>query len=281
MATGKIVLFYQFTPLADPEAIRLWQHTLAAAHGLTGRILISHQGINATVGGDIDSVKRYLRGTKEYPAFKNIDVKWSGGSAADFPRLSAKVRPEIVTFGAPAEVDVDATGVVGGGTKLTPKQLNELVAAPGGDRVAFFDGRNRIEAEIGRFRGAIVPPADTTRDFIGLLEAGEYDDLKDRPVVTYCTGGVRCEVLSALMVKRGFTQVYQLEGGIHRYGEEFGDDGLWEGSMYVFDRRMKIDFSDSPAILATCRECGTPTSRLANHPDPAGRELVPLCEACG
>ena len=100
MAEPKVVLFYCFTPLADPEAIRLWQLTLCEGLNLRGRIIISPHGINATVGGDLRPVKQYLRATKAYPPFKAIDVKWSEGRGDDFPRLSVKVRPELVAFGA-------------------------------------------------------------------------------------------------------------------------------------------------------------------------------------
>ncbi|MFX4798033.1 rhodanese-like domain-containing protein, partial [Acinetobacter baumannii] len=86
-----------------------------------------------------------------------------------------------------------------------------------GNEVVFFDGRNAMEAQIGKFRDAIVPDTETTRDFIAEIESGKYDDLKDKPVVTYCTGGIRCEVLSVLMRNRGFNEVYQLDGGIVRY----------------------------------------------------------------
>lgn len=279
MSTPKIVLFYVFTPIADPEAIRLWQHTLCEAVGVTGRIIISEHGINSTVGGDIAAVKRYVRGTKAYPAFKNADIKWSDGLGDDFPRLSVKVRPEIVTFGAPGELQVDESGVIGGGTHLSPEGVHELVAERGDD-VVFFDGRNHLEAQIGRFRDAVVPPTETTRDFIDLIERGEYDHLKDKPVVTYCTGGVRCEVLSVLMRNRGFNEVYQLDGGIVRYGEKFGDDGLWDGSLYVFDKRMSLDFSDHAKVIGTCTRCGAQTKNVANFPDPGGRELVVVCPQC-
>ncbi|MBM7460892.1 rhodanese-related sulfurtransferase [Rhodococcus coprophilus] len=279
MAVPKIVLFYAFTPLPDPEAIRLWQHTLASSLGLTGRILISEHGINGTVGGDIAAVKKYVRGLRGYAAFKSIDVKWSDGTGNDFPRLSVKVRPEIVTFGVPGEVKVDDHGVIGGGTPLSPRAVHELVSERG-DEVVFFDGRNRFEAEIGRFRDAVVPDVETTRDFVAELDSGRYDHLKSRPVVTYCTGGVRCEVLSALMRNRGFEEVYQLDGGIVRYGETFGDDGLWEGSLYVFDGRMNVEFSPAATVLGRCTECGTPTSRYRNHPDLDGRDLTLVCEGC-
>lgn len=279
MATPKIVLFYRFTPLADPEAIRLWQQTLAASNNLTGRILISEHGINATVGGDIADVKRYVRGTRSYAPFKDADIKWSDGTGDDFPRLSVKVRPEIVTFGAPDELKVDADGVVGGGVHLSPDELHELVEQRGDD-VVFFDGRNKFEAEIGRFRNAVVPDVATTRDFLSELDSGRYDHLKTKPVVTYCTGGVRCEVLSALMRNRGFEEVYQIDGGIVRYGEAYGDEGLWDGSLYVFDKRTNLQFSGNAVTLGTCTLCQEPTSRYRNYPDTGGRELVLVCESC-
>jgi UPF0176 protein len=279
VAVPKIVLFYRFTPLADPEAIRLWQHALASSNGLTGRILVSEHGINATVGGDIAAVKRYVRGTREYAPFKDADIKWSDGRGDDFPRLSVKVRSEIVTFGAPDELQVDADGVVGGGTHLSPQEVHDLVEQRGDD-VVFFDGRNAFEAEIGRFRGAVVPDVATTRDFVAELDSGRYDHLKSKPVVTYCTGGVRCEVLSALMRARGFDEVYQIDGGIVRYGETFGDRGLWEGSLYVFDGRMNVEFSDRATVIGVCTLCGTPTSRYCNHPDVNGREQTLVCDTC-
>lgn len=279
VATPKIVLFYVFAPLPDPEAIRLWQQSVCEASGLRGRIIVSSHGINATVGGDIRDVKRYVRATRSYPAFKDADIKWSDGTGDDFPRLSVKVRPEIVTFGAAEELRLDDHGVVGTGVRLAPEQLHELVDRRG-DEVVFLDGRNKIEAQIGRFRDAVVPDVTTTRDFLPLLESGALDHLKGRPVVTYCTGGVRCEVLSALMKARGFDEVYQLDGGIVRYGEQYGDSGLWEGSLYVFDKRMRIDFSPEAAVIGKCLRCGTPTSDVANLPDGDGRDLAVLCADC-
>lgn len=279
MAVPKIVLFYVFTPLPDPEAIRLWQHTLAASNNLTGRILISEHGINATVGGDVNDVKKYVRGTRSYAPFKNADIKWSEGLGDDFPRLSVKVRDEIVTFGAPDELKVDADGVVGGGVHLSPQQVHELVGERGDD-VVFFDGRNAFEAQIGRFENAVVPDVETTRDFVAQLDSGKYDHLKKSPVVTYCTGGVRCEVLSSLMRSRGFEEVYQLDGGIVRYGETFGDDGLWKGSLYVFDKRMTTTFSDHPEVIGRCTVCANPTSRYQDFDDDDGRGLRLVCIDC-
>jgi UPF0176 protein len=304
VAVPKILLFYLFTPLADPDAIRLWQRDLCESLGLKGRILISRDGINGTVGGELNAVKKYVRKTRQYPAFKNIDFKWSEGSATapragsspdtgststststsqgsgDFPRLVVKVRDEIVSFGAPGELRVDDHGVIGGGIKLTPEQLHELVAnrETAGNPVTFFDGRNSFEAEIGRFADAVVPNVENTREFVAELDRGTYDHLKNQPIVTYCTGGIRCEVLSSLMVNRGFTEVYQLDGGIARYGEAFGDTGLWQGSLYVFDERKSIEFSDSAAVIGHCYVCGDATSRMENCGDLACRTQLVVCD---
>lgn len=282
MAESKILLYYCFTPLADPVAVMLWQRTLCESLGLRGRIIISGDGINGTVGGEIDACRTYVRRTREYPGLKPMEFKWSAGGAEDFPRLSVKVREEIVSFGAANELEVDEHGVIGGGEHLSPEQLHELVAAR--EDVVFFDGRNAFEAEIGRFRGAVVPDVRTTADFLSELDSGKYDALKDKPVVTYCTGGIRCEVLSALMRSRGFGEVYQLDGGIVRYGEKYGNSGLWEGSLYVFDRRMHMEFGapgDPRYVqLGFCEDCGAPTNSFANCDDEDCRTLRLVCTAC-
>ena len=278
MEPNKILLYYRFTPLIDPEAIRLWQWTLCDSLGLKGRIIISEHGINGTVGGPLSAVKKYIRATKQWPGFKDIDFKWSEGTGNDFPRLQVRVRDELVSFGAPGELEVDESGVINGGPHLTPDQVNALVAERGD--VVFFDGRNAFEAEIGRFRDAVVPKVETTHDFIKVLESGEYDHLKEKPIVTYCTGGVRCEVLSALMIKRGFQEVYQIEGGIVRYGEAFGNDGLWDGSLFIFDGRMNQEFGPNTKIISHCERCATPTSQYFNCANLACRQLILLCDTC-
>jgi UPF0176 protein len=275
----KIILYYTFVPVADPEAVRLWQKTLCEQLGLTGRILIANHGINGTLGGDIKALKTYVRDTKTYPPFQSMTFKWSDGQGEDFPKLSVKVRPEIVTFGAAAEITVDDQGIIGGGQRLKPKQLHQLVGRYG-KNVVFFDGRNRYEAAVGKFKDAVVPAVDHTRDFVQELEDPKYDALKDKPVVTYCTGGIRCEVLSMLMKRRGFTDVYQLDGGIVKYGEEYGDNGLWEGALYVFDDRVTTKFSDRATDIGVCVHCGAKTSRYENCANQACNRHILVCDAC-
>ena len=151
--------------------------------------------------------------------------KWSEGARDDFPRLSVKVRPEIVTFGVADKIHVNEKGIVGGGKRLKPEQVHKLVADRG-DEVVFFDGRNAYEAAVGKFKNAVVAEVGHTRDFAKELEDPKYDAIKDKPVVTYCTGGIRCEVLSMLMKKQGFKEVYQIDGGIVKYGETYRDEVL-------------------------------------------------------
>jgi UPF0176 protein len=274
-----VILYYKFTPIADPEAVLLWQKYLCQSLNLKGRILISKHGINGTVGGEMADVKKYVRETRRYEGLKKTVFKWSDGNGNEFPRLRVVVKDELVAFGSPGEIEVDENGVIGGGVHLRPEQVEELVKERG-DEVVFFDGRNAYEAKIGKFKNAIVPDVDTSRDFIREIESGKYDHIKDKPVVTYCTGGIRCEILSAVMKKRGFNEVYQIDGGIVKYGERFGDEANWEGSLYIFDDRMAMDFSDKAKVIGQCDKCSAPTKDFRNCNTASCHQLILLCDSC-
>jgi len=279
MAVHKIILYYGFAPVTDPDAVRLWQSTLCESLDLKGRILISKHGINGTLGGALGDLKRYIKATKQYPGFKKIDFKWSEGTGNDFPRLSVKARKELVAFGVPEDLKVDEKGVIGGGKHLKPKEVNKL-AAELGDDLVFFDGRNAYEAKIGKFKNAVVPDVRTTKDFIAELDSGKYDHLKNKTIVTYCTGGIRCEILTTVMKQRGFNEVYQIEGGIVRYGEKYGDQGLWEGSLYTFDGRKTIDFSDQTPVIGECDICKSSTNCFYNCANDFCHNQYLLCNTC-
>lgn len=276
----KILLYYKFTPLADPEVVKLWQKTLCDSLNLRGRILVSRHGLNGTVGGEMDDLKKYIKETKKLESFKDTVFKWSDGAREDFPRMSVKHRRELVGFkNSDDEFTVDEKGVIGGGKHIKPHEVNEMVEKYGDD-VVFFDGRNEHEAKIGKFKNAVVPNTNTSRDFIAELESDKYDDIKDKKIITYCTGGIRCEVISAMMKKRGFKDVYQIDGGIVKYGEAYGDDGLWEGSLRVFDNRMTVDFSDHAKTIGECTHCNGKTSNFENCAHAECNDLVLICETC-
>ncbi|HPD98912.1 rhodanese-related sulfurtransferase [Candidatus Saccharibacteria bacterium] len=274
----KVILYYKFVPVADPETTKLWQRELCERYGLKGRIIISTHGINGTLGGPIDGLKAYVK-AMNVSIFKKTVYKWSEGSADDFPRLSIKVRPELVAFGAPDAVKVDNSGVIGGGKHLKPEEVNALVAERGDD-VIFFDGRNAYEAQIGKFKNTVVPNVRYTRDFLKELDDPKYNDIKDKPIVSYCTGGIRCELLSVHMKNKGFKEVYQIDGGIVKYGETYKDDGLWEGKLYVFDNRMVTGFSKDAKDIGECVHCQGKTSNFENCANVACNDLILICKDC-
>lgn len=275
----KVILYYKFVPVADPAITMRWQRELCTRLGLKGRVIVAPQGINGTLGGDIENVREYKREMNRSVLFKNIMYKWSDGTGQEFPKLSVKAKEELVAFKAADEIEVTDKGVKNGGVHLSPKKLHVLIEERG-DEVIFFDGRNTYEAQVGRFQNAVIPEVKTTPDFLKELEDPKYDVIKERPIVTYCTGGVRCEILSVLMKNRGFKEVYQIDGGIVKYGEKFGDNGLWEGSLYIFDGRMNHRFSSNSKDIASCVHCGKNTSRFINCADKSCNALTIVCEDC-
>ena len=279
MDLDKVILYYAFTPIADPTALMLWQKNLCETLNIKGRIIISEQGINGTLGGKMSDLKKYVKATKDYPGFNKNDFKWSAGTGNDFPKLKIKIKDELVLFGKTDEIKVGEKGIIGGGIHLRPEEVDKLVAERSED-VVFFDGRNSFEAKIGRFKDAVIANTSTTRDFIKELDSGKFDHLKNKAVITYCTGGIRCEILSVLMKNRGFQEVYQIKGGIVRYGDMYGDTSHWEGSLFTFDDRLTIDFSNEVKMLGTCKRCEAKTKSFRNCLNDNCHQLVLLCDEC-
>jgi UPF0176 protein len=275
----KIILYYKFIPVADPAMTLRWQRELCSRLNLKGRVLISKHGINGTLGGEIENLRQYKREMNKSVIFKGIAYKWSDGAGDNFPKLQVKVKPELVALNAADEIIVAEGGIQNGGKHLKPKQVHKLLEERG-DEVVFFDGRNKYEAEIGKFKGAIVPEVDTSRDFAKELDDPKYNDIKGKPVVTYCTGGVRCEVISVMMKNRGFKEVYQIDGGIVKYGETFKDEGEWEGKLHIFDGRMVTQFSENAKDIGRCIHCQGKTSNYINCSNKACNRLVLVCEDC-
>lgn len=265
----KILLYYKFTPVKDPQMTMRWQRELCLRLALHGRIIVSEHGINGTVGGELDDIKSYVRAMNQTPEFKDIEYKWSDGGRGDFPRLSVKVRKELVTLEPEEDFDVFDKG-----TPLRPEQWHEYLAQH--PDAVVFDARNNYESAVGKFKNAITPDIKTFKDV-----KAELDKLpKDKPVLTYCTGDIRCEYLSAYMKHRGFQDVYHLDGGIVKYGQAFGDDGFWEGKCYVFDSRKSVAFSDNSADIGQCANCDTATSRQENCGDESCNLQFVVCDAC-
>jgi UPF0176 protein len=277
----KIILYYKFTPIKDPEMTLRWQRELCDRLELKGRIIISPHGINGTLAGNVESLRRYKSQMNTSVIFKNITYKWSDGSNEHFPKLKIKVKDEIVAFDAADEIVVSEHGIENGGKHLKPAALHKMLDAKkqAGEDVIFYDGRNMYEAQIGKFKNSIIPNTTTSRDFKKDIEEGEISRYKDKAIVTYCTGGIRCEILSAMMKNRGYDEVYQLDGGIAKYGEKYANDGLWEGKLFVFDDRVQMGFSAEAEDIAVCEQCGTKTSNMVNSTN-IRRKLHVVCQDC-
>ncbi len=267
----KVILYYKFVPVADTETLMHWQRELCQGHNLKGRIIVAKQGINGTLGGKIQDLKAYVKAMNLHPSFKGINYKWSDGSASDFPRLSVKVRPELVTLAPNEKFDVFNSSI-----GLKPKQWHKFLA-DNPDTIV-LDARNDYESDIGAFKtkNVIKPKIKNFRDIKSHLNKLP----KDKLILTYCTGDVRCEYLSAYMKHKGFDKVYHLDGGIMKYGQEFGDDGYWQGKCYVFDKRMKLAFSDNSQEIGQCSHCGQTTSEHINCADKSCNRLILVCLDC-
>lgn len=267
----KIILYYKFVPVPDPESVKFWQRNLCERLNLKGRIIVSEAGINGTIGGDMEDVKEYVKEMNLHPLFKKIAYKWSEGERDHFPRLSVKVRKELVTLAPDEEFDVFNS------TKgLSPKQWHEYIE--NNPDVLILDARNNYESDIGAFKGknVVKPNIDSFREIKETLK----ELPKDKPVLTYCTGDIRCEYLSAYMNHKGFDEVYHLDGGIVKYGQQFGDKGHWEGKCFVFDDRMNIGFSEESKDLGSCTNCKEDTSRHINCANKQCNKLILMCGDC-
>ena len=266
---SKIILYYKFCAVADPASVCLWQQELTRRLQLKGRIIVARQGINGTLGGTVKALQAYKRAMNTLPVFKDIAYKWSAGSSADFPKLSVKVRDELVSLKPATLFDPQQAG-----TGLTPKQWHAYLEQH--PEVIVLDARNDYESELGYFD---VPnlqkaPIKTFRDIKQVVQQLP----KSQPILTYCTGDVRCEYLSAYMKSVGFKTVHHLDGGIMKYGQTYGDNGFWKGKCYVFDRRMQLGFSAQAVDLAHCLACHKATSDQVNCDD-CNRQLV-VCATC-
>ena len=271
----KVLLFYKFVGVEDPESVMFWQKQLCENLGLKGRIIIAKHGINGTLGGSMEGCKAYVKKMNRHSKFKKISYKWSEGTGDDFPKLSVKVRDELVTLDPEREFDVFNKS-----KGLSPTAWHRYLEK--NPDVTILDARNVYESEIGAFKSGsknlIVPKINAFKEIKDHLK----EIPKDKPVLTDCTGDVRCEYLSAYMKDQGFAEVYHLEGGIVKYGQKYGEDGFWDGKCFTFDNRMKLDFGtgEKEQDLAECGSCGRKTSEQTNCSFVKCNMLQVVCASC-
>lgn len=242
-----IAAFYQFSSIEDPSNLRAKLKKLMLELGIKGTLILAHEGINATVAGDRQSIyalKRFLIGE----GFDNLEYKESFSHQVPFKRLKVHFKKEIVTLG----VLVDPKNF---GTYVEPKDWNKLVSNP---EVTCLDVRNDFEVQIGTFKNAINPKTKVFRDFPAFVKENLLPNTHKK-IAMSCTGGIRCEKASALLKEMGFPEVYHLKGGILKYLEEIPkEESLWQGECFVFDERIAVNHNLEPQVYPNCPICEKP-----------------------
>lgn len=263
-----VLLFYKYVRVKNPTELMTIQRAYCEALDLKGRILIAEEGINGTLEGSDANIKKYIKLVESDKRFRDINWKKSIGNGKAFHKLAVKVRPEIVTTGIPnKDFGPLKNGPHGGamtGKYLSAEKLKEWYEK--NKEFYIVDMRNDYEFEIGRFKNSIWPNGlGHFRDVPKAVKTIEH--LKDKTVVTVCTGGVRCETASGLLIKYGFKEVYQLENGIVTFMEKYPNT-YFEGKLLVFDQREAIGFntdSEDHKIVGKCRICGEASENLVNY----------------
>lgn len=254
----QVLLYYCFTPIENPDNFREEHHKLCIKLNLRGRIIISHEGLNGTVSGLKEDCKKYMDHVKADPRFDTLDFKIEDVSEHTFQKLNVRLKPEIVHSSLEHIKPYEKTA-----QHLSGKEFKELKDQ---EDVVLVDVRSNYEHKLGKFKNAITLDIDNFRDFPEKVK--ELEQYKDKKVITYCTGGIKCEKASAYLEKQGFGEVYQLLGGIIKYGiEEGGED--FEGKCYVFDNRVAVDVNSvNPTVLSECYVCGDKTDNMVNCANP-------------
>ncbi len=271
----RILLYYKFTPIKNAEEFTKEHLALCQSLNLKGRILISHEGINGTCSGTIEDTEKYMEILKSYPGFEDTKFKIDPSEKHAFRKLFVRTRKSIITL--LPEDDVNPNELVG--TYLKPKEFYEMLQK---EDVIVVDGRNDYEYEIGHFRGAIRPDVKNFKEFPKWIDE-TLGNQKDKKILTYCTGGIRCEKLTGVFLNKGFQDVYHLEGGIVTYGKDEEVKGrLWDGKCYVFDERIAVPINrtEEDVIISKCSLCNQPSDRYINCRNDSCHDQFICCEEC-
>jgi len=266
--------FYRYVAISDPRAFRdaLYQtwHDL----GVLGRAYVAHEGINSQLSvpnHNLDAFRESLEHNEKLKGLRlNTAIDDNGKS---FFKLKIQVRSKIVADG----ISDQSFDVTRSGPHLSAAEFNSLAGQP---ETIIVDMRNHYESEVGRFKGAICPDADTFRDELKIVER-LLDEQKEKNIVMYCTGGIRCEKASAWMLHQGFKNVFQLDGGIIEYTRQVREQGLenkFIGKNFVFDERLGERISDD--VIAKCHQCGKPCDSHTNCRNDGCHLLFIQCDEC-
>jgi UPF0176 protein len=268
------ISFYKYHKIDDPQLFRNELYRLFDQLGVLGRIYVAHEGINAQISVADKNVEPFKSKLFQINFLNGIRLNTAiDDNGKSFFKLKILVRKKIVADGLnEASFDVTDSGV-----HVNAKEFNELAEDP---NTVIVDMRNHYESEVGRFKNAICPDADTFREELKIAEK-LLQDKKDKNIVMYCTGGIRCEKASAWMKHVGFKNVFQLDGGIIEYARQVKDQGLenkFIGKNFVFDERLGERISED--IISVCHQCGEPCDTHTNCKNDGCHLLFIQCEAC-
>ena len=267
----KVISFYKYVDVEDPESFGKEHLDWCIANGLRGKVYVAKEGINGSIFGTKEKIEIYKSELKKYEIFEDIWFKETETEEIAYPKMHVRVKEEVVNSGL-EEIDQK-----NGGKRLTPEELLKFYKE--GTDFVIVDARNWYESRIGKFKNAITPDITHFREWPRVVES--LKDYKDKTVVTYCTGGIRCEKASAYMIKKGFKNVYQLDGGILNFINKYPDT-YWLGSMFVFDDRKVIEPNTREELkyTAECEFCGKPTSYYINCHNQDCDRIIIVCHEC-
>ncbi|MGJ1268881.1 rhodanese-related sulfurtransferase [Sphingobacterium spiritivorum] len=272
--TYQTLLYYCYSPIENAEQFAADHLEFCNSLGLVGRIIVADEGLNGTISGTEEACKAYMEAIYADGRFNKTEFKIDVVDEPSFIKMHCRYKEEIVHSGLrdPKEIDPNRqTGI-----HLEPKDFMEMKDQ---DDVIILDVRSNYEHSVGRFKNAITLDIENFREFPEKIK--ELEKYKDKKILTYCTGGIKCEKASALLLKEGFEDVYQLHGGIIKYGKEAGGKDF-EGKCYVFDNRLTVDVNEvNPTIVSTCKNCGKTTPKMINCANPECNEHFTQCDECG
>lgn len=243
---------YKFTPITDTKLLQEKIINLSEENNLKGTVLISDKGINFSVAGLIENTCKFVKVIKKDKQFSDIDIKTTFNEYQPFRKMLVRIKKEIISMGVDEINPYEFTG-----EKIKPVELNKKLDA--GEDVILLDTRNEYEVRLGTFENAIDLNLDSFRDFPTKIN-GLREQIGDKEIVMFCTGGVRCEKASALMLKSGFKNVKQIDGGIINYFKETGG-AHWKGDCFVFDDRVALDKELNETDYVLCFRCREPLNK--------------------
>jgi len=271
----QVLLYYKFVKIDNLAQVRKEHEALCRQLELKGRILLAPEGINGTVSGMVAQTQAYMDHLNMHPLFSGIEFKVDPSEGHAFHKLHVKLRRELVHLSKPEHILTPLEQ--SNAPYIEPKEMQELLREDN-PNVVILDTRSDYEFKIGKFKNAIAFDIENFREFPEHLRELEY--LKDKKIVTYCTGGIRCEKATILLMEQGFKDVVQLHGGIIRYGKETGGENF-EGKCYVFDERIAVDVNTvNPKVIGRCVHCEKEAEHMMNCANADCNIQMILCSDC-